>query len=75
MLTEELCFDYVICFCGNIVVTATTGETHTATAWVSASGRAHVVRGAAANVGCAQRQLRRRPTISESDGAVHLHRG
>ena len=29
MLTEELCFDYVIRFRGNIAVTATTGETRT----------------------------------------------
>ena len=34
MLTEELCFDYVIRFRGNIAVTATTGETRTAAAWV-----------------------------------------
>jgi hypothetical protein len=37
MLTEELCFDYVIRFRGNI----------TATAWVRASGRARVLRGVA----------------------------
>ena len=30
VLTEELCFDYVIRFRGNIAVTATTGETCTA---------------------------------------------
>ena len=30
MLTEELYFDYVIRFRGNIAVTATTGETRTA---------------------------------------------
>ena len=36
MLTEELCFDYVIRFRGNIAVTATTGETRTAAAWVRA---------------------------------------
>jgi hypothetical protein len=47
MLTEELCFDYVIRFRGNIAVTATTGETRTAAAWVQASGRARVLRGAA----------------------------
>jgi hypothetical protein len=34
VLTEELCFDYVIRFRGNIAVTATTGETRTAAAWV-----------------------------------------
>jgi hypothetical protein len=47
VLTEELCFDYVIRFRGNIAVTATTGETRTAAAWVPASGRARVLRGAA----------------------------
>jgi hypothetical protein len=46
MLTEELCFDYVIRFRGNIAVTATTGETRTAAAWVRANGRARVLRGA-----------------------------
>src|SRR5208282_4656508 len=47
MLTEELCFDYVIRFRGNIAVTAATGETRTAAAWVRAGGRARVLRGAA----------------------------
>jgi Transposase DDE domain len=46
MLTEELCFDYVIRFRGNIAVTATTGETRTATAWVRPGGRARVLRSA-----------------------------
>ena len=46
MLTEDLCFDYVIRFRGNIAVTAATGETHTAAAWVQAGGRARVLRGA-----------------------------
>ena len=46
MLTEELCFDYVIRFRGNIAVTATTGETRTAAAWVRPGGRARVLRGA-----------------------------
>jgi hypothetical protein len=46
MLTEELCFDYVIRFRGNIAVTTTTGETRTAAAWVRANGRARVLRGA-----------------------------
>jgi hypothetical protein len=49
MLTEELCFDYVIRFRGNIAVTATTGETRTAAAWVRPGGRARVLRGAAVN--------------------------
>lgn len=47
MLTEELLFDYVIRFRGNIAVTTTTGETRTAAAWVRAGGRARVLRGAA----------------------------
>ncbi|HTB67573.1 MAG TPA: IS4 family transposase [Steroidobacteraceae bacterium] len=47
VLTEELCFDYVIRFRGNIAVTATTGETRTAAAWVRSGGRACVLRGAA----------------------------
>jgi len=47
MLTEELCFDYVIRFRGNIAVTATNGETRTAAAWVRPGGRARVLRGAA----------------------------
>ena len=47
VLTEELCFDYVIRFRGNIAVTATTGETRTAAAWVRPGGRARMLRGAA----------------------------
>jgi len=47
MLTEELYFDYVIRFRGNIAVTAAGGETRSAAAWVQASGRARVLRGAA----------------------------
>jgi Transposase DDE domain len=46
MLTEELYFDYVIRFRGNITVTATSGETRTAAEWVQAGGRARVLRGA-----------------------------
>lgn len=44
MLTEELYFDYVIRFRGNIAVTADTGETRTAVAWVRAGGGARVLR-------------------------------
>ena len=44
VLTEELCFDYVIRFRGNIAVTAATGETRTAAAWVRPGGRARVLR-------------------------------
>jgi len=46
LLTDELHFDYVIRFRGNIKVTAATGATRTAAAWVSPSGRARVLRGA-----------------------------
>ena len=47
MLTEELCFDYVIRFRGNITVTAASGETRTAADWVRPGGHARVLRGAA----------------------------
>ena len=47
VLTEELKFDYVIRFRGNITVTATDGETRTAAGWVGPGGRARVLRGAA----------------------------
>ena len=46
MLSEELSFDYVIRFRGNITVTSATGETRTAADWVQAGGRARVLRGA-----------------------------
>ena len=46
VLTEELRFDYVIRFRGNITVTAATGEVRTAAAWVGPGGRARVLRGA-----------------------------
>ena len=45
-LTEELKFDYVIRFRGNIAVTAADGEMRTAAAWVGPGGRARVLRGA-----------------------------
>jgi Transposase DDE domain len=44
LLTEELHFEYVIRFRGNIKVTAASGVTRTAAAWVSPSGRARVLR-------------------------------
>lgn len=44
MLTEELHFDYVIRFKGNITVTSANGETRTAAAWVRANGAARVLR-------------------------------
>jgi hypothetical protein len=45
-LTEDLKFDYVIRFRGNITVTAADGEVRTASAWVGPGGRATVLRGA-----------------------------
>lgn len=46
VLTEELHFDYVIRFRGNIKVTAADGETRTAAAWVKPGGLTRVLRGA-----------------------------
>ncbi len=46
VLTEELKFDYVIRFRGNIMVTAADGEVRTAAAWVGAGGRARALRDA-----------------------------
>jgi len=46
MLTEELKFDYVIRFRGNITVTAADGEERTALGWAGPGGRATTLRGA-----------------------------
>jgi hypothetical protein len=46
VLTEELHFNYVIRFRGNIKVTAADGEERTAMGWVGPSGQAAVLRGA-----------------------------
>ncbi len=46
VLTEELHFDYVIRFRGNIKVTAGDGEERTALGWIGPGGRARVLRGA-----------------------------
>jgi hypothetical protein len=46
VLTEELKFDFVIRFRGNIMVAAADGETRTAAEWVGKGGRARVLRGA-----------------------------
>jgi Transposase DDE domain len=46
VLTEELKFDYVIRFRGNIAVTTLDGEVRTAAAWVGPGGRARVLRDA-----------------------------
>ncbi len=50
VLTEAPYFEDVIRFRGNIVVTATTGETRTPAAWVRPGGRAGVLRGIAVTV-------------------------
>jgi hypothetical protein len=47
MLTDELKFDFVIRFRGNIAVTSADGETRPAAAWVGKGGRARTMRGAA----------------------------
>lgn len=47
VLTEELKFDFVIRFRGNIMVTAADGEARAAAEWVGAGGRARVLRAAA----------------------------
>lgn len=47
VLTEELKFDYLIRFRGNIKVTDTNGETRTATEWVGQKGRSRILRGCA----------------------------
>ena len=47
VLTEELKFDYLIRFRGNIKVTAADGETRTAIDWVGQRGRTRILRGAA----------------------------
>jgi len=46
VLTEELRFDFVIRFRGNITVTAANGEARPAAEWVGVGGRARVLRGA-----------------------------
>ena len=46
-LTEELKFDYLIRFRGNIKVTAGDGETRAAIDWVGKGGRMRILRGAA----------------------------
>ena len=46
VLTEELKFDFVIRFRGNIMVTAANGEARPAADWVGAGGRARRLRGA-----------------------------
>jgi hypothetical protein len=46
VLNDDLKFDYVIRFRGDIAVTAADGRTQPATAWVGAGGRARMLRGA-----------------------------
>src|SRR5271169_3187378 len=47
VLTDELKFDYLIRFRGNIKVTAVDGETRMAVDWVGQGGRTRILRGAA----------------------------
>src|SRR6201989_1383400 len=47
VVPEELKFDFVIRFRGNIAVTAADGEARAAAEWVGAGGRARTLRGAA----------------------------
>jgi Transposase DDE domain len=47
VLTEELKFEYLIRFRGNIKVTAADGETQAAVDWVGKGGRMRILRGAA----------------------------
>jgi hypothetical protein len=47
VLSQELNFDYVIRFRGNILVTAQDGEARTAAAWVGSGGRARLLPAAA----------------------------
>jgi hypothetical protein len=47
VLTEELKFEYLIRFRGNINVTAADGETRAAVDWVGKGGRMRILRGAA----------------------------
>lgn len=54
VLSEELRFDYVIRFRGNIQVTAANGERRTAAAWVGTGGRARVLRDALVTAECYQ---------------------
>jgi hypothetical protein len=54
VLSEELKFDYVIRFRGNIQVTAADGEMRTAAAWVGPGGRARVLRNALVTAECYQ---------------------
>jgi Transposase DDE domain len=54
VLSEELKFDYVIRFRGNIQVTAADGEMRTAAAWVGPGGRARVLRDALVTAECYQ---------------------
>ena len=54
VLSEELKFDYVIRFRGNIQVTAADGEMRTAAAWVGAGGHARVLRDALVTAECYQ---------------------
>ena len=52
VLSDELKFDYVIRFRGNIKVSAADGEARPAADWVGRAGRARVLRGGAVTADC-----------------------
>jgi hypothetical protein len=54
VLTEELKFDYLIRFRGNIAVTSVEGETRSAEAWVGSGGRPRTLRNALVTAECYQ---------------------
>jgi len=78
LLTEELQFDYVIRFRGNITVTAADGEVRTAAAWVGAGGRARVLRNAwvtaeryqVGTVLCVQEKAMKQPWCLATNGTA-----
>ena len=79
VLTEELKFDYVIRFRGNITVTAAAGEMRTASGWVGRGGRARILRGAAVTAECYQvgtvlcvqdKTMKQAWCLAASDGAA-----
>jgi len=52
MLTEELKFDFVIRFRGDILVTDSAGQTRPATEWIAKIGHARLLRGAFVTADC-----------------------
>jgi hypothetical protein len=77
VLPEELKFDFVICFRGNVPVTVADGEARSAGQWVGAGGRVGTLRGAAvtaagypvATVVCVQARDMKEPWCLDSNPA------